>query len=111
MQDKPENIKEIVLALLNYCKQAPKQELNVVKTGIMVRCESNFLSLYPTKKQVTIDFQLPYFTDEFPIAFSKRISKNRVFCRVKLGHIDEVDKQIKNWIKESYELITGVAFI
>ncbi len=74
LKGKHEKIQEIVMLLLDYCKQASKYELNVVKTGIMVRVNANFLSIYPTKNKVSIEFQLPYITDIFPVAFSKRIS-------------------------------------
>ena len=107
---KPENIRKIITDIICYCKQAPKYKLNVVKTGILIRWEANFLSLYPTKNQVRIEFQLPYVVDEFPVSFSKRISKNRVLTKVSLSNPDEFDNQIKNWIKESYELVTGYKF-
>ena len=111
LKGKPEKIREIIYLLLEYCKLAPKYEFNIVKTGITVRVNANFIMIYPTKNRVTIEFQLPYITDEFPVAFSKRISKNRVYTKVYLSEVTEVDDQIKKWIKESYELVTGLAFI
>ncbi len=108
---KPESIQKLINEILDYCGAFKDCEINGVKTGILLKCKANFLSVYPTSKQVTLEFQLPYFTDEFPIAFSKRISKNRVFCKVKIQTSEEFDDQIKQWIKDSYQLISGNALM
>ena len=111
LNGKPDKIQEVTNRILEFCTLAPKYSFNVVKTGIMAKCDANFLSIYPTNKQVRIEFQLPYATNQFPVSFSQRISKNRVFTKVHLSEPEEVDEQIKKWIKESYELVTGIEFM
>ena len=66
----------------------------VVKTAIMVRTTANFLSVIPTKNSIALGFQLAYEINEFPLAKSLRMSKNRRAHKMFIDSAEDIDKQL-----------------
>jgi len=79
--------------------------LNPVKTSIQVKAGATFLSIRPKKEHMEIEFQLGEEIDKFPVYKNIRISKNRVLHFAILKSPKEVNTQLVNWLKKSYELV------
>ena len=79
--------------------------LNPVKTSVQVKAGATFLSIKPKKEYTEIEFQLGEEVDRLPIYKNIRISKNRVLHFAILKSPKEVNIQLVNWLKKSYELV------
>jgi uncharacterized protein DUF5655 len=107
IETKPVFIQEIVMGLLEYCESLGEHEVRSLKTSIVLRNKANFLSIMPRTKNVGLEFQLPYETDEEQIIKSVRISSKRLYYQARIHSIEEFNDDVRQWIKDSYELISG----
>ncbi|RUT73029.1 DUF5655 domain-containing protein [Ancylomarina longa] len=76
-----------------------------LKTCIQFKIGATFLSIYPKKDQLELEYQLQREDDQFPVFKCIRISKNRVLHKLVIGEIHEIDNQLKNWLSEAYNTI------
>ncbi len=103
--NKPVPIQQCILKLIEVVEEWPHVRLTFVKTSIICKCPSTFLSIMPTKLYVKIEFFLPYQVSVFPIFKSQKISQNRFYHSLKFDQLDEIDEQLIYWIQESYRLV------
>ena len=61
----------------------------------------------PRKDHVEIEFQLGREIREFPVYRSLRVSRNRVVHLAVIEDPRDVDRELLDWLRESYELIHG----
>ncbi|NIO48435.1 MAG: hypothetical protein GTN73_03200 [Candidatus Aminicenantes bacterium] len=80
--------------------------LNPVITSVQVRAGATFLSVKPKKECMEIEFQLSDEVNKLPIYKNIRISRNRVLHFAILKGPQEVNTQLINWLKKSYELVS-----
>ncbi|MCH8902456.1 MAG: hypothetical protein IIA45_00855 [Bacteroidetes bacterium] len=76
-----------------------------VKSAILYKLNSTFVAIKLKKTFLVLDFVFKEEINEFPIHKTLRISKNRVAHYIKLEDSKEVDKQLKSWLRQSYELV------
>jgi|GEM_PF-2148447 len=88
--------------LEEYVKTFENIEVLYLKTCIQFKIGANFLSVYPKKERLVLEYQLHQEEDVFPVIFCKRISKNRVLHRLVIAEPEDFDTQIKDWIKAAY---------
>ena len=73
---------------------------------IFFKTESSFLEVKVKKDRLEIVFLLEKIEDVSPVAKYLQLSKNRVAHVVKIDQLGDIDRQLINWIKRSYKLIT-----
>lgn len=88
--------------LEEYVSTLENIEILYLKTCIQFKIGANFLSVYPKKDRLVLEYQLHHEEDVFPVIFCKRISKNRVLHRLVIAEAEDFDAQIKDWIKAAY---------
>ena len=88
--------------LHDYALNFDNVEILFLKTCIQFKIGATFLSVYPKKDRLVLEYQLNNEEDYFPVSFCKRISKNRVLHRLVIAEPSDFDKQIKEWIKAAY---------
>ena len=100
-----ENIQEVFETLLSHLNSFENIEILYLKTCIQFKIGATFLSIYPKKDRLELEFQLNREEDFFPVYKCKRISKNRVLHSVAVEDMDEVDTQLINWLQDAYNTI------
>ena len=99
------DIASLFEVLLSHLQSFDKIEIIYLKTCVQFKIGATFLSVYPKKDRLILEFQLAREEDQFPIYICKRLSKNRVLHRVALGEIADFDQQLRNWLSEAYHTI------
>jgi len=72
---------------------------------IFFKTKSTFMAVKVKKDHLDIEFFLDHLEDVPPVSKYLQTSKHRVAHIVPVDSIDDIDKQIINWMKESYKLI------
>ncbi|MGQ1909981.1 DUF5655 domain-containing protein [Marinifilum sp. RC60d5] len=88
--------------LLSYLNSFENIEIIYLKTCIQFKIEATFLSVYPRKNYLNLEYQLNKEDDQFPVHKCIRISKNRVLHRLTIAECKDIDEQLKIWIKDAY---------
>jgi hypothetical protein len=101
---KSPGIKKIYDRILKEVKKFGKVNVSPVQSSIMLKNVSTFLGLRVAKGWVEIDFFLPEETHDFPIHKTMRYTKKKTIHYVRLESAAQVDKQLVQWIKTSYEM-------
>lgn len=105
LKNKPAVIRMIYDRLIMEVQRFGPYTLNPVKSSIQVKAGATFLSIKPKKERLDIEFSLPREVDKPPITKSFRVSGNRVMTCASLDNVMQVNEQLVDWLKESYELI------
>jgi len=105
LRNKPETIRNVVLDLISEVELFGPIELNPVKSVIQVKAGATFLSIKPKKDFVELEFQLGEEIDQFPIHKTVRISRNRVLHFIYIQSGEDINDQLKTWLKDSYLLV------
>lgn len=74
-----------------------------VKNAVMFSVQTNFLVLKPHRSYLTIEFTSTECHNEFPVEKCIKITKTRYFHPVKIDSIENIDEQLKNWLKEAWK--------
>jgi len=106
LRNKPETIRNVVLDLISEVELFGPIELNPVKSVIQVKAGATFLSIKPKKDFVELEFQLGEEIDQFPIHKTVRISRNRVLHFMYIQSGEDINDQLKMWLKDSYLLVS-----
>lgn len=53
-----------------------------------------------------IGFYLDVEVNDFPVVRTLRVSKNRVGHVVLISSLSDIDKQLTQWLKHSYEIVS-----
>lgn len=72
---------------------------------IRLKTKSTFVSIKRKKDHLEISFYLDHLEDVPPIAKYLQMSKNRVVHVVPVDGVEDIDTQLIDWIRSSYELI------
>jgi predicted transport protein len=89
--------------LLNqYILEFENVDILYLKTCIQFKIGATFLSVYPRKDRLVLEYQFNQEEDCFPVFKCIRISKNRVLHRLVIAEPSDFDTQIKEWIKAAY---------
>lgn len=88
--------------LLSYLNTFENIEIIYLKTCIQFKTKATFLSLYPRKDRLELEYQLNKEEDQFPVHKCIRISKNRVLHRLAIADCEDIDEQLKIWIRDAY---------
>lgn len=97
--------KELFEQLLEYLQTFDGIEVIYLKTCIQFRINATFLSIYPKKGRLELEFQLNREDDQFPIYQCIRISRNRVLHKIAIEEPGEFDGQLKIWLLDAYNTI------
>jgi hypothetical protein len=108
LRNKPETIRNVVLDLISEVELFGPIELNPVKSVIQVKAGATFLSIKPKKDFVELEFQLGEEIDQFPIHKTVKISRNRVLHFIYIQSGEDINDQLKTWLKDSYLLVSQV---
>jgi uncharacterized C2H2 Zn-finger protein len=103
--NKPAKIIKAFNKVLDKVRQWEDVMVAPAKTAVYLKAPSNFLSIKVTRNRIDLEFYLPEPTDEFPIYKVLQLTKTRILHCVALEDEKEVNAQLMNWIKQSYELL------
>ena len=74
---------------------------------IFFKTKSTFLAVKVKKKWLDIEFFLDHLEDVPPVKKYLQTSKRRVVHLVSIDSEEDIDRQLLDWIKASYKLITN----
>ena len=103
--NKNKNVKDTYNLLVKLVSEFGKDvRIEAVKNSIMVKGDSTFLAIKPKRDHLIIEFTLDKLIEEFPVFKSFHLSKNRFIHYVALETPEDVDEEIKIWLKSAYKL-------
>ena len=106
-RNKPVEIRMIYDRLMQEVLRFGDISVNPVKTSIQVKAGATFLSIRPKRDRVEIEFQLGREITKLPVTKLVNISKNRVLHFAVIESFEQVNQELTQWLKESYELVSG----
>ncbi|HFA51365.1 MAG TPA: hypothetical protein ENJ95_20310 [Bacteroidetes bacterium] len=74
---------------------------------VFFKTKSTFLAVKIKKKWIDIQFFLDHLEDVPPVKKHLQTSKRRIAHLVSVDCEEDIDRQLMDWIKASYELISG----
>ncbi len=74
---------------------------------IFFKTKSTFLGIKVKKDQLHVEFFLDHLENVPPVSKYLQTSKHRVAHLVPVDQPENINKQLINWIKESYQLISA----
>lgn len=74
---------------------------------IFFKTQSTFLAVKVKKKWLDIEFFLDHLEDVPPVKKYLQTSKRRVAHLVSIDEEEDINEQLRSWMKASYELISG----
>ncbi|MEZ5197014.1 MAG: DUF5655 domain-containing protein [Bacteroidales bacterium] len=99
---KQENVKETFEKILSVVNAFEGMKINSVKNAILFTAVSHFLAVKPKKKWLDIEFILDEKLEGFPIHKVVQATKTKWAHFVRLGAPEEIDEQLKSWLKRAY---------
>jgi hypothetical protein len=98
-----ESSKELYDELIKKMKSIGKFRVDSVQCCIHLVKEFAFLGVYIMKDKIRVSFYLNRKIESKRIFKSAQISKKRFSYLININSKEEIDKELINWIKESYE--------
>jgi len=74
---------------------------------IFFKTKSTFLGIKVKKDHLEIEFFLEKLENIAPVSKYLQTSKNRVVHLVPINQVEDIDRQLINWIKRSYVLVNA----
>ncbi|HWB25016.1 MAG TPA: DUF5655 domain-containing protein [Chitinophagaceae bacterium] len=81
------------------------REETVLPDVIFFKTRSTFLGLKVKKEWLEVEFFLDHLENVPPVAKFLQTSKHRVVHLVKIDDESDIDAQLVNWMRQSYQLI------
>ena len=78
-------------------------DITAAKQAVFLKHPSSFISIKPRKEALELEFLLNEEIKDFPIYKTLRLSKNRVAHYILLDDPAQIDKQLLNWLRQSYK--------
>jgi len=78
-------------------------KITPVKNAIMFSVQTNFLVLKPHRNYLAVEFTSIKNHNEFPVEKCVKITKTKYFHLLKIDSMEDIDEQLKNWLKEAYQ--------
>jgi Domain of unknown function (DUF5655) len=103
----PERERPIFDAVLGYLETLGPIHVEPVSVGIFLKSTGSFVELRPKTKWVAMSFPLPYRLDDSRIARKMKGSGPKTYHVVNLREAADLDDQVKEWLAESYDYVTG----
>ena len=101
-------INQLYHSLNEYISSLSKIRLEAVPPDVVFyKTETTFLALKLKTKWIDIEFFLNHHDDHPLVKKWLQTSKNRFVHIVSIDSMDEIDDQIKKWIRLSHQLITS----
>ncbi len=103
---RPQELKALYKKVFEIVKKfGAFREETVLPDVIFFKTKSTFLAVKVKKDHLEIEFFLDHIEDEPPVAKYLQTSKQRVAHVVKIDSPKDIDKQLINWMKTSYQLV------
>jgi hypothetical protein len=103
----PERERPIFDAVFGYLETLGPIHVEPVSVGIFLKSTGGFVELRPMTKWVAMSFPLPYTLDHPRIARKMKGSGPKTYHVVNLREPADLDDQVKEWLAESYDYVTG----
>lgn len=98
----PPEIFNLFECIHNQVIKYDKTKVNPVKNGVMYSVNSTFLALKPHKTYLAIEFASKKMHNEFPVEKCVPVSKRFVAHILRIDSLENIDRQLMNWIKEAH---------
>ena len=105
---RPPHFKKLYKIIKNHVKDLGEfREEAVLPDVIFFKTKSTFLAIKVKKAWLDIEFFLDHLDDEPPVKKYLQTSKRRFAHLVSIDEAEDINDQLIDWIRESYELIAG----
>ncbi|MPM02052.1 hypothetical protein SDC9_48297 [bioreactor metagenome] len=104
-RNKPEALRATYNKLLSVTQAFGPYNIDIVQSAIFLKTKSTYVEVKTRKTHLIVVFFLNHEVTEFPMARAMRMSKSKVAHELYLQHPDDIDKQVMEWLKESYEFV------
>jgi hypothetical protein len=100
--DRPKDEQRACAAVLRHLKKLGPVTVEVVAVGVLVKRSRTFVEMRPKRDSLALSFILSDVIDHPRIARAIKISGRRVAHFVELRAASDVDRDVKDWLAESY---------
>ena len=105
---RPPHFKKLYKIIKNYVKDLGEfRQEAVLPDVIFFKTKSTFLAIKVKMAWLDIEFFLDHLEDEPPVKKYLQTSKRRFAHLVSIDEEEDINDQLLDWIRESYELIAG----
>ncbi len=105
-----ENKNEVIYSLYKRLEEITKEfgeiRISSTKNAILFASKYTFLAFKPKKRFLDIEFIFNEELIDFPIYKTVKISKSRYAIFIRLDTLEQIDKQLINWIHKSFRLMS-----
>jgi|SRR5688572_6143542 len=100
--DRPIDEQRACAAVLGHLKKLGPVIVEVVAVGVLVKKSRTFVEIRPKKKWLALSFILSEEIDDPRITRKIKISPTRIAHFVELRRAADVDRDVKDWLAQSY---------
>ena len=104
--DKDPNVKKMYEKIVREVRKFGEVNVSPVKSSIMLKSKGTFVAIKPKLGSLDIEFFAEEEINDYPILKSLRVSKRRVAHLVRLENPKDINKQLLNWLRHSYNLVS-----
>jgi len=105
-KNKPPIIKTTFNKLITRVNKITPVTVHVLKSAIYLKTSSTFVEIKPKREYLLIAFYLNKEVKDLPISKVIRLSKNRFVHEIHLQDPSDINKQVIDFLKESYKLLS-----
>ncbi len=106
-KNRPPILKELYEKILEVANTFGEYRIESIPyEAIRLKTQSTFVSIKRKKDHLAISFYLDKLEDVPPVVKYRQMSKNRVVHVVPIDALEDIDDQLVDWMRRSYELVT-----
>lgn len=98
----PPALRPLVDALLAVLVPLAGVSVEYASGSFMVKAPATFAAIRPRKKDVQVSFMLDHEVQDLAVVKALRVSAHRVAHKVFVAERNELDAQLRGWLKEAH---------
>src|SRR5580692_8058314 len=104
LEDKELVVTQIYKQLINELQKFGQLKIEPKKTSIHLGNRFGFAGVYTRKNYINLEVHLNYKLASQRVSKVEQASANRYHHIIKLTNIDEIDRELLNWLRQAYDL-------
>ncbi|KHD46686.1 DUF5655 domain-containing protein [Streptococcus hongkongensis] len=103
-QNKEEHVLKIYEMLIKDIQTYAEPMIEVKKTSLHIVKKRAFLGVHPKKKWIDLNIVSDHPLTHEQLTKTEQISKNRYHNSIRIHHVDDIDQELLDLIKEAYQM-------
>jgi hypothetical protein len=99
--------RQIYEALIAYLRELGPVHVDAVKVGVFLKRDRKLAEVRPMARSLALWLALPGRLDHPRVDRSETVGSDRVWHRIKLRTVEDVDDELQAWLTEAYDFAGG----